>query len=56
MKIVQYISPIAWQYINFYARYEFSKSPTVVNIEKIRKSINKDDIQTSLTREESLEE
>lgn len=56
MKILQYISPIAWQHINFYGRYEFSKSPVVVNIEEILESINKDDILTSLTREGSLEE
>ncbi|MCC3901767.1 Tn3 family transposase, partial [Bacillus thuringiensis] len=56
MKMLQYISPIAWQHINFYGRYEFSKSPTVVNIEEILESINKDDILTSLTREDSLEE
>jgi TnpA family transposase len=56
MKILQYISPIAWQHINFYGRYEFSKSPTVVNIDKILESINKDNILTSLTREDSLEE
>ncbi|PGO61558.1 DDE transposase, partial [Bacillus cereus] len=56
MKILQYISPIAWQHINFYGRYEFSKSPTVVNIEEILESINKDDILTSLKREDSLEE
>ncbi|MEE2015862.1 Tn3 family transposase [Bacillus thuringiensis] len=56
MKILQYISPIAWQHINFYGRYEFSKSPTVVNIEEILESIKKDDILTSLTRADSLEE
>ena len=56
MKILQYISPIAWQHINFYGRYEFSKSPMVVNIEEIIKSINKDDILANLKREDSLEE
>ena len=56
MKILQYISPIAWQqHINFYGRFEFSKSPTVVNIEEILKNINKDAILTNLTRENSLE-
>ena len=56
MKILQYISPIAWQqHINFYGRFEFSKSPTVVNIEEIIKNINKDAILTNLTREDSLE-
>ncbi|KIP27934.1 tn3 transposase DDE domain protein [Bacillus thuringiensis serovar morrisoni] len=56
MKILQYISPIAWQHINFYGRYEFSKSPTVVNIEEILESIKKDDMLTSLTRADFLEE
>ncbi|MEC2902834.1 Tn3 family transposase, partial [Bacillus cereus] len=55
MKILHHISPIAWQHINFYGRYEFSKSPTVVNIEEILESINKDAILTSLTREDPLE-
>ena len=40
----------------FYGRYEFSNSPTVVNIEEIIESINKDNILISLTREDSLEE
>lgn len=56
MKTLQYISPIAWQHINFYGRYEFSKFPTVVNIEKIFESINGEDFLTSLTPEDSLEE
>lgn len=50
------ISLVAWQHINFYGRYEFSKSPTVVNIEAIIKNIKEDDILTRLAREDSLEE
>lgn len=51
MNILKYISPVAWQHINFYDRYEFSKSPTVVNLETIIENIDEDDILTSLTQE-----
>ncbi|MCU5031418.1 hypothetical protein OB982_24460 [Bacillus cereus] len=30
MNILKYISSVAWQHINFYGHYEFSKSPAVV--------------------------
>lgn len=56
MNILKYISPVAWQHINFYGRYEFSKSPPVVNLETIFESINEDDILTRLAQERSLEE
>ena len=29
------ISPIAWQHINFYGRYEFNKSPEPINMDAI---------------------
>jgi TnpA family transposase len=29
------VSPVAWQHINFYGRYEFSKGPETINIEEI---------------------
>ncbi|EOQ01547.1 Tn3 family transposase [Bacillus pseudomycoides] len=56
MNILKYISPVAWQHINFYGRYEFSKSPTVVNLDTIIKNIKKADILTRLAREDSFEE
>ncbi|ARP61835.1 hypothetical protein CAB88_33140 (plasmid) [Bacillus thuringiensis] len=46
-------SKIAWQHINFYGRYEFSKSPTVVNLDAI---IKETDILTRLAQESSLKE
>jgi len=55
MNILKYISPVAWQHINFYGRYEFSKSPTVVNLDAIIKNINEVDILTRLVQEGSLE-
>lgn len=29
------VSPIAWQHINFYGRYEFNKGPEVINMEAL---------------------
>ena len=29
------ISPVAWQHINFYGRYEFRKGPEAINLEEI---------------------
>jgi Tn3 transposase DDE domain len=29
------VSPVAWQHINFYGRYEFSKGPEAINLEEI---------------------
>ena len=56
MNILKYISPVAWQHINFYGRYEFSKSPTLVNLDAIIKNIKEADILTRLAREDSFEE
>jgi hypothetical protein len=29
------VSPIAWQHINFYGRYEFAKSPAPIDLDAI---------------------
>ncbi len=29
------VSPVAWQHINFYGRYEFTKSPESIDMEAI---------------------
>jgi hypothetical protein len=33
--IVKQASPVAWQHINLYGRYEFRKEPEPVNVEEI---------------------
>ena len=33
--LLAHVSPVAWQHINFYGRYEFSKGPEAINIEEI---------------------
>ncbi len=35
MTHVAHISPVAWQHINFYGQYEFTKAPEPINIEEI---------------------
>ena len=29
------VSPVAWQHLNFYGRYEFRKGPQAINMEEI---------------------
>ena len=35
MAHIAHISPVAWQHINFYGRYEFTKASDPINIEAI---------------------
>ena len=34
------ISPVAWQHINLYGRYEFNKNPEVINMDDIIEEIS----------------
>ena len=33
--VLKQVSPVAWQHINFYGRYEFTKAPTPINLDGI---------------------
>ena len=33
--LLKQVSPVAWQHINFYGRYEFTKAPTPINLDGI---------------------
>jgi hypothetical protein len=33
--LLKQISPVAWQHINFYGRYEFNRHPEAINIDEI---------------------
>jgi hypothetical protein len=35
MTHIAHISPVAWQHINFYGRYEFTKASEPINLEEI---------------------
>ncbi len=34
-ELMTQVSPVAWQHINFYGRYEFTKGPEAINVEAI---------------------
>ncbi len=33
--LITQVSPVAWQHINFYGRYEFTKAPALINVDGI---------------------
>ena len=35
MDLLKQVSPVAWQHINFYGRYEFGKQPDAIDLEEI---------------------
>lgn len=39
--LVRQISPVAWQHINFYGRYEFARGPEPINLEAIVKELSR---------------
>ena len=34
------VSPVAWQHLNFYGRYEFRKGPEVIDINEVVKELS----------------
>ncbi len=49
--LLAHVSPVAWQHINFYGRYEFSKGPEAINLEEIIQAL--DQVPVSLDLAES---
>jgi len=43
------ISPVAWQHINFFGRYEFSKSPEVIDFDTIVRELSRIPIDSTMT-------
>ena len=39
--VLKHISPVAWQHINLYGRYEFNKSPESINMDEIIEKLAK---------------
>jgi hypothetical protein len=39
--LVQHISPVVWQHINFYGRYEFTKGPKLINLGAIVEELSR---------------
>ncbi len=38
--LLAHVSPVAWQHINFYGRYEFSTGPEAINLEEIIQALD----------------
>ena len=34
-ELLTHVSPVAWQHVNFYGRYEFSKRPDILNLDAL---------------------
>src|SRR6266567_5422556 len=51
MTHLAHISPVAWQHINFYGRYEFTKAPEPINMEEIVEALAHHPILSMWTKE-----
>ena len=47
--LLAHVSPVAWQHINFYGRYEFSKGPEAINLEEIIQELAQVPVPSDLT-------
>jgi hypothetical protein len=46
--LLMQVSPVAWQHINLYGRYEFTKGPAPINLETIVAELAQRPIATSV--------
>ena len=47
--LLKHVSPVAWQHINLYGRYEFRKGPETININEIVQELTQVPVQHVLT-------
>ncbi len=47
--LIQQISPVAWQHIDFYGRYEFTKGPEPINIDAVVEELSHLPVSQDLT-------
>jgi TnpA family transposase len=52
--LLKHISPVAWQHLNFYGRYEFSNRPTLINMDAIVQELAQIEITTELAFDTGL--
>jgi hypothetical protein len=46
--LLKQISPVAWQHINLYGRYEFSKSPEIIDFDAIVRELSRVPISSTM--------
>ena len=42
------VSPVAWQHINVYGRYEFNRGPTAINMQEIIEELDRASMASEL--------
>jgi len=48
--LLKQVSPVAWQHINLYERYEFSKSPEAIDIDAIVQELSQVPVKPTLNQ------
>ncbi len=46
--LLKQVSPVAWQHINLYGRYEFRKAPEAIDIEAIVQALSQVSVKPTL--------
>jgi len=47
VELLTQVSPVAWQHINFYGRYEFTKVPAPISLDAIVESLTERPLVTT---------
>jgi hypothetical protein len=43
-EVLKRISPVAWQHINFYGRYQFDENFTPIDLERLRQQLSTEEV------------
>ena len=43
-EVIKRVSPVAWQHINFYGRYQFDEDFTPIDLERLRQQLSREEI------------
>jgi hypothetical protein len=43
-EILKRVSPVAWQHINFYGRYQFDENFTPIDLDRLRQQLSSEEV------------
>jgi hypothetical protein len=43
-EVLEHVSPVAWQHINFYGRYQFDDDFTPLDLERLRQQLSTEEV------------
>jgi hypothetical protein len=43
-EVLKRVSPVAWQHINFYGRYQFDEDFTPIDLERLRQQLSTEEV------------